>query len=78
MFDMVLGNLIDTRKVGTPLMILGGGRDRIYSPREVSETARAYHTEPVLFPDMGHELMIEPGWQEVALRIESWLGQRGL
>ncbi|TGD89025.1 alpha/beta fold hydrolase [Mycolicibacterium sp. CH28] len=78
MFDMVVGNLIDTRKIRTPLMILGGEKDQIYSPHEVAETARAYRTEPVLIPGMGHELMIEPGWQTVALQIESWLCQRGL
>lgn len=78
MFDMVVGNLIDTRKVTTPLMVLGGEKDQIYSPHDVAATAREFHTEPVLIPDMAHELMIEPGWQTVALRIESWLNQRGL
>ena len=78
MFDMVVGNLVNTRKVRTPLMILGGELDQIYSPHDVSETARAYHTEPILIPDMGHELMFEPGWQTVALRVESWLSQQGL
>jgi len=78
LFDMVVGNLVDTREVRTPLMVLGGERDQIYRPHEVVKTARAYHTEPVLVPDIGHEMMIEPGWQTVALKIESWLGERGL
>lgn len=78
MYDMVIGNLVDTQKVTTPLMIVGGEQDQIYSSDEVAQTARAYDTEPLLIPDMGHELMIEPGWQTVAWQIESWLRQRGL
>ena len=40
--------------------------------------ARAYHTEAEFFPYMGHNMMLEPGWQAVAERIDSWLGAQGL
>jgi hypothetical protein len=32
----------------------------------------------VFFPDMGHIMMLEPGWADVAGCIDSWLGTRGL
>ena len=28
-----------------------------------------------MFPDMGHNMMLEPGWASVAERIHSWMGQ---
>jgi hypothetical protein len=46
---------------------------------EVRATAHAYGTEPEFFPDMGHNMMQEPGWIRVAERIDGWLraGQLG-
>ena len=29
--------------------------------------------EAEIFPDMGHDMMLEPGWQAVAERIDGWL-----
>ncbi len=31
-----------------------------------------------IFPDMGHDMMLEDGWQAVADRILSWLHEKGL
>lgn len=73
-FDMVATNLVNTRKVSTPVLVLGGQEDQIYATSDVRRTAKAYNTEPVFFPEMGHELMLEPGWATVANTIASWLG----
>jgi pimeloyl-ACP methyl ester carboxylesterase len=62
----------------TPVLVLGGAADAIFSPREVEETARAYETEAVIFPDMAHDQMLEAGWQAVADRIIGWLSEQGL
>ena len=40
--------------------------------------ARAYHVRAEIFPNMGHDVMLEPGWQAVAERMEGWLGDQGL
>lgn len=77
-FDMVAGDLVNTRKISTPMLVMGGDNDDIYSPSDVRRTATAYHTQPVLIPDMGHEIMVEPGWDAAAAIIESWLHQKGL
>jgi len=39
----------------------------------VTATARAYGTTAEFFPDMGHNIMVEPGWCDVANRIAEWL-----
>ncbi len=44
---------------------------------DVRATARAYATEPEFF-DMGHNMMLEPGWADVAGRIHAWLETRNL
>lgn len=57
----------------TPILVLGAEQDAIISVREVHRTASAYGTRPQLFPDMGHNMMLEPGWARVADRVDAWV-----
>jgi pimeloyl-ACP methyl ester carboxylesterase len=66
------------KRVTTPLLVLGAECDGSLTPKEVHATARAYRTEAEIFPDMGHDMMLEPGWPNVAERIHGWLGGRAL
>jgi pimeloyl-ACP methyl ester carboxylesterase len=68
---------VKTRRVRTPILVLGAERDGFVSMGEVRATARAYATEPEFF-DMGHNMMLEPGWTDVAGRIHAWLQSRDL
>lgn len=65
-------------RVTAPVLVLGALEDGAVTPDEVRATARAYRTEPVFFDGMGHNVMLEPGWEAVADRIGSWLADRGL
>jgi pimeloyl-ACP methyl ester carboxylesterase len=65
-------------RVTAPLLVLGGGCDRVVLLKEVHATARAYRTEAEIFPEMGHDMMLEPGWEAVAQRINMWLCAQGL
>jgi pimeloyl-ACP methyl ester carboxylesterase len=76
--DMMLLRLPRPKYVKTPLLVLGAECDGIFTPKEVRATARAYRTEAEFFPDIGHDMMLEPGWAAVAERIHAWLGTRGL
>ena len=71
--DLLALDLPHPDRVQTPLLVLGGADDAIFSPAEVAATARAYRTEPVIFPGMAHDLMLEAGWEDVADRIRAWL-----
>lgn len=62
----------------TPLLVLGAACDGCFTTKEVRATARAYRTEAEFFPDMGHDMMLEPGWAAVAERIHGWLATQGL
>lgn len=65
-------------KVNTPLLVLAAKYDRVFTVAEERATARAYHTDAVLFPNMAHDMMLEKDWQAVADGIKSWLESHGL
>jgi pimeloyl-ACP methyl ester carboxylesterase len=65
-------------KVKTPVLVLAAANDRVFSVAEEQATAQAYHTEAEVFPDMAHDMMLEPGWRKVAERIVAWLQERDL
>ena len=65
-------------RVSTPLLVLGGMDDGTITNDEVRATARAYGTEARLFPRMGHNMMVEPDWRDVAECISDWLAHRNL
>jgi len=61
------------RRVKTPMLVLGGQADTLFTPGQVRATARAYGAQAEIFPNMAHDMMLEPGWQTVAGRIVDWL-----
>ncbi|MGB3674739.1 MAG: alpha/beta hydrolase [Candidatus Nanopelagicales bacterium] len=71
--DLMFSNLPRPQEVTAPVLVLGAERDGSISAEEVRATARAYRTEAELFPDMGHDMMLEPGWAVAAERIHTWL-----
>jgi len=76
--DNLFLNLPKPERVTTPLLVLGAACDGCFTTEEIHTTARAYRTEAEIFPDMGHDMMLEPGWRAVAERIDGWLISRGL
>ena len=69
-------NLPKPNLVTTPLLVLGAEDDVCFTQAEVRATAAAYHTEAELFPKMSHDMMLDPGWVNVAERIHAWLETR--
>jgi pimeloyl-ACP methyl ester carboxylesterase len=76
--ETLLFNLLRPDKVKTPLLVLAAANDRVFSVAEEQATARAYGLEAEIFPDMAHDMMLEPNWQQVADRILIWLHEQGL
>lgn len=74
--DLMFSNLPRPHDVTAPVLVLGAECDGSISVEEVRATARAYRTEAELFPDMGHDMMLEPEWAAVAERIHTWLETR--
>ncbi|OBI56262.1 alpha/beta hydrolase [Mycobacterium sp. E796] len=68
---------VKTDRIATPMLVLGAVHDGFVSVGAVRATARAYRTEAEFFA-MGHNMMLEPGWTDVAQRIHTWLEARDL
>ncbi|MBW1881286.1 MAG: alpha/beta fold hydrolase [Deltaproteobacteria bacterium] len=60
-------------RVKVSVAVVGAEEDALITPKEVWITARAYNTVPTLFHDIAHDVMLEPGWREVADFIRGWL-----
>ena len=78
LLETMLLNLPRPDTVRTPLLVLAAANDRVFSVVEAQATARAYATEAEIFPNMAHDMMLEPNWQQVADRILGWLQERGI
>ncbi|MCL1594480.1 MAG: lysophospholipase [Actinomycetia bacterium] len=59
--------------VHDPVLVLGAAEDQIFSVPEVAATARAYGSGATIFPRMGHDMMLEPGWRGPAQKILDWI-----
>lgn len=63
----------DVKKVRArrvPMLVLRGDEDRSISLTYVVDTARIYGAEIASIPGQGHDLMLEPAWEDVAERID--------
>jgi pimeloyl-ACP methyl ester carboxylesterase len=76
--DLLGLNLVRTKKIKTPLLVLGARDDTVISNGDVEKTARAYNTNAEFFPHMAHDMMLEKGWQAVAEQIIKWLEEKNL
>ncbi len=56
-----------------PILVVGSPDDAIVSRPELEKVARRYGGAPLLFPGMGHDLMLDAGWQEPIDAILDWL-----
>ncbi len=70
--DMLGLNLVNVKKIKTPLLILGGGKDSAISKKSVIKTAEKYKTEAVIFEKIPHMMMLSPDFNQVADRIIKW------
>lgn len=51
-----------------PVLVLGAERKAIF-------TARAYREEPIIFPGMGRDMMLDSAWQKL-VDCDAWVRER--
>lgn len=56
-----------------PILVAGSPDDRVVSRKSLDRTAALYGGAPLLFPGMGHDLMLDAGWAEPIDAILDWL-----
>ena len=75
--QMLLTRFPRPKRVDTPMLVMGGADDFIFSPGEVARTAAAYGTEPVMIPGLAHDMMLDTNWERAADALRGWLGTVG-
>jgi len=75
--DMLALDLVKSKHVDrVPMLVLGAEHDAVVTQRQIRRTAAVYGAEAEILPGLGHDVMLEPGWQAVAERIDGWLTAR--
>lgn len=73
-WDMTLFNLPHPGCMNhAPMLVIGAEHDHLIPPSQVKMTANTYEVDAEIFDGMGHGIMLEAGWLEVADRIAEWL-----
>jgi pimeloyl-ACP methyl ester carboxylesterase len=76
--DVLFFSRVKTHQIKNPILVIGAQQDFLFPQNDVKRTAQAYGVQPVLFPSMAHDLMLEPAWQAVADSIIQWLSDQKL
>ncbi|MCW2755669.1 MAG: hypothetical protein JWQ32_3080 [Marmoricola sp.] len=71
--DMLVLDRPRPRSVDEQVFVLGAGEDPIFSRAETAATAQAWGTEPVMIEGIGHDVMLDVGWEAVADQLSAWV-----
>ncbi len=74
----VTGVPVDASRVRCPVLCLVGTEDNITPARSVRGIARKYGADFLEYPNHGHWLPEEPGWEVVAAGMLQWLEEKVL
>ena len=62
-----------TLPLSFPLYLIGTERDALIPPSAIEASAVAWNAQYTIFPDRGHDIMLDTGCQEVAEHIVQWI-----
>ena len=75
--DLSVGAVrVDETQVRCDMLVAGGMRDRFVAPWIVRRVARKYGAPCWQYPQNGHFLPMEPGWDRIMDDVESWIRRR--
>lgn len=74
-FDAKKASVVDESKVTCPVLVVAGSQDRMTPASVVRKVAQKYKSVATYqeFPDLGHLVIGEPGWEAVANYVLEWL-----
>lgn len=60
-------------KASIPVLVLGSSDDKFFPMRAQKRNGKAYGVEPVMLPNMCHDMMLDPDWRTGAEVIRKFL-----
>lgn len=70
---LALPSTLKSERVKSPVLVLAGEIDAVFPVEEERRTAEALNGSFEVFAGQAHDLMLEPAWQQVADRINTWI-----
>jgi pimeloyl-ACP methyl ester carboxylesterase len=70
--------LLRRRAIGpitVPVLVIGAQRDALVPARDVARTAARFGVQPVWMRDMGHDVMLDAGWDRALNVVLDWLDE---
>jgi pimeloyl-ACP methyl ester carboxylesterase len=72
----ITGVPVDATRVRCPILVIAAEHDRFIPRRIVQRIARRYSAPLETVPGRGHMVIVEPGWEQLAARVERWIRER--
>lgn len=57
----------------TPVCVIAGAEDALFTPNDAAATARRHGTEAIVIDGLPHMLMLESGWEKMAVALRDWI-----
>jgi pimeloyl-ACP methyl ester carboxylesterase len=67
------GNGIRGNRHEVPVCVIAAGADALFTPDEVEATAHRLETTAIVLDGLPHMLMLERGWEDLALTLDAWI-----
>ena len=71
--DPFMTTQLSRSRIAAPTLAVAGGQDRIHPPATVRQTAASLGAEVMVFDEMSHWLIGEPGYEAVAAACLKWI-----
>jgi pimeloyl-ACP methyl ester carboxylesterase len=69
----VTGVSVDRDRVRCPLLVIGAEDDQFIPAPIAGRIAKRYRAPLEIVPGRGHMIILEPGWERLAERVETWI-----
>lgn len=74
-YQVLMHKPSDPPRGGAPVLVMSTPDDNLIPASDTRDTARRYSATHLEFPGIGHDLMLDEGWQGPGRALIDWLGE---
>ena len=63
----------DPHPLDVPMLVLGATEDALFTPAMAAATAAGWGATPVMLDGIGHDVMLDAGWERAADTLADWV-----